>query len=319
MRKLNNLNILDNVSLAPLSTFYIGGLAKEYIKVESPEKLVEIVGWVRENNKPFKVFAGGSNVVFPDEGVESLVIQVLGGSIKVEGERMVVDAGVLLSDVVSKSISLGFSGLESLSGIPGTVGGAIVGNAGAYGHAIREVVDKVEIVEAEKKEVEKGREGSRSRWMSDSECKFSYRESVFKHKPYLILRAVLKFEQGNREELERISKEIIKKREVKYHPGIRCPGSFFKNIIAADLSREQLKNIDKSKIVYGKVPAGYLLEEVGTKGMRVGGIEIASYHGNLFVNKGEGRASDVKTLAKILKEKVRNRFGIALEEEIRYF
>ncbi len=219
-----------------------------------------------------------------------------------------MDAGVDLAEVISYSITQGWKGLENLSGIPGTIGGAIVGNAGAYGHAMVEVVEKVEVLDGENR-----------LWMDNRECNFSYRESLFKHKPYLILKAVLKLEQGNREELERISKEIIKKREVKYHPGIRCPGSFFKNIIASDLNEEQLGKIDKTKIVYGKVPAGYLLEEVGAKGMKIGGIEIASYHGNLFINRGKGTAADVKKLAAILKEKVRERFGIELEEEIRYF
>ncbi|OGG14524.1 UDP-N-acetylenolpyruvoylglucosamine reductase [Candidatus Gottesmanbacteria bacterium RIFCSPHIGHO2_01_FULL_39_10] len=303
-----NFKVQNNIALAPLSTFQIGGVVREYIQVESPEGLVEIVEWANEENKPFRVFAGGSNVVFPDEGVQDLVVQVKGGKYAGNMRELVVDAGVDLVQVVSYSIGQGWKGLESLSGIPGTVGGAIVGNAGAYGHSISEVVEKVEVLDGDKR-----------CFINKEECSFSYRESVFKQKSYLILRVVLKFELGNREELEKTSKEIIKKREVKYHPGIKCPGSFFKNIIASDLNEEQLRNIEKNKIVYGKIPAGYLLEEVGVKGMRVGGIEIADYHGNLFINKGNGTASQVKKLAAILKDKVREKFGIELEEEIRYF
>lgn len=302
------MNIQKNITLAPLTTFGIGGIAKEYIQVRSLYELIELVRRLKGENKRFKVFAGGSNVVFPDSGLDDLLIQILGGEIRITEENMMVDGGVLLSDVVFSSIGAGLSGVEYLSGIPGTIGGAIVGNAGAYGHSISEVVEKVEIFDGEKRY-----------WINKDECIFSYRESIFKHKPYLILRVILKFEQGDKEELERISKEIIKKREMKYHPGIRCPGSFFKNIIASDLKGAQLNNINKNKIVYGKVPAGYLLEEVGAKGMKVGGIEIADYHGNLFINEGNGTASQVKQLANILKQKVWERFGIALSEEIRYF
>lgn len=302
------MNIQKNIPLAPLSTFGIGGIAKEYIQVRSLYELIELVRRLKRENKRFKVFAGGSNVVFPDSGLDDLLIQILGGEIRITEENMMVDGGVLLSDVVSSSIGAGLSGVEYLSGIPGTIGGAIVGNAGAYGHSISEVVEKVEIFDGEKRY-----------WINREECNFSYRESIFKRKPYLILRAILKFEQGDKEELERISKEIIKKREMKYHPGIRCPGSFFKNIIATELNDAQLKNIDKKRLVYGKVPAGYLLEEVGAKGMKVGGIKIADYHGNLFINEGSGTASQVKQLADILKQKVWERFGIALSEEIRYF
>jgi UDP-N-acetylmuramate dehydrogenase len=105
----------------------------------------------------------------------------------------------------------------------------------------------------------------------------------------------------------------------KYKPNLKCPGSFFKNILVEDLTKKILKNIDESKIVEGKIPAGYLLELVGAKGMRSGGVEIASFHGNLFINKGGGTAKDVMRLARLLKTRVKKKFDINLEEEIRYF
>lgn len=247
-------------------------------------------------------------MVFPDEGLSGVVIQIKGGNYAGKVRELIVEAGMGLSDVINLSIVRGLEGLEALSGIPGTIGGAVVGNAGAYGHSISEVVEGIEIWD-----------GKIKRWLNRNECQFEYRESIFKKKPFIVLRVFLKFESGNKGELQKTSKEIIIKREAKYHPGIKCPGSFFKNVLVADISKKSLELIDQDVVIEGKIPAGYLLAEVGAKGMRVGGIEIAAYHGNLFINKGKGTAKDVKELAAILKKKVDDRFGIMLEEEIRYF
>ncbi|MBI3379339.1 UDP-N-acetylmuramate dehydrogenase [Candidatus Gottesmanbacteria bacterium] len=304
----NNFHFQQNVSLAPFSTFHIGGTARQFISVQNPDELLEIIQWANENKIEYKVFAGGSNVVFPDKGLDCLVIQILGGYIKRQENKFIVDAGMLLMDVVSESIDYGLAGLENLSGIPGTIGGAVVGNAGAYGHSISEVVEKVEIWD-----------GKEKRLLTNSECNFSYRESIFKEKPFLVLKVTCKLEKVDSNRLKTISADIIRMREKKYRPGIKCPGSFFKNILTSEIDKDALGRIDTNKIVFGKMPAGFLLEEVGAKGMQVGGIKIADFHGNLFINTGGGTAADVKKLAGILKQKVKEKFGIVLEEEIRYF
>ncbi len=299
--------IKKNAKLAPLSTFKIGGTSEYLAVAETPEKFVDIALWTKKNKIPLTIVAGGSNTVFPDGELKGLVLRFFGGKIVFRGKECVADGGILLGEVVKKSIGRGLSGLETLSGIPGTIGGAVVGNAGAYGHSIAEVVESVEIWDGRKK-----------RWISKRECIFAYRESVFKKRPWLVLRVRLKFKRGIAPHLRRISKHIVALREKKYKPGIKCPGSFFKNVLVADISRKSLEGIDQSKIIDGKIPAGYLLESVGSKGMRVGGIEIASFHGNLFVNKGRAKAADVRKLANILRKKVRKKFGITLEEEVRY-
>lgn len=303
-----NITFLENVPLSPLSTFGIGGNAKSFISINSPEKLVVVLKWAKANKIEYKIFAGGSNIVFPDEGLNCLVIQILGGNIEVNNYSLTVDSGALLMDFIKKAIHNGLSGLESLYGIPGTIGGAIVGNAGAYGHSISDVVEKVEIWD-----------GGERRRLTNSDCQFSYRDSIFKKKPFIILRAVCKFQRGEAAKLQSISQDIIRLREKKYKPGLKCPGSFFKNIVVSEINPRLLNNINPESIQYGKIPAGYLLEEIGAKGMQVGGIKIADFHGNLFINTGNGTAADVKKLANILKQKVKEKFGIELEEEIRYF
>ena len=257
---------------------------------------------------PYKIVAAGSNIVFPDTTLKTLLIRVVGGRLFFEGTSCIADAGVSLAEVIERAVRRGFQGLETLSGIPGTIGGAVVGNAGAYGHSVSEVVDRVEVWD-----------GRKHRILSRSECRFAYRESVFKTKRLVLLRVCRRFRRGNARQLRRITREIIAVRSKKYRPGLRCPGSFFKNVLVKDISQASLARIDQRKIIDEKIPAGYLLEEVGAKGMRVGGIVIARFHGNLFINRGGGSARDVRLLARDLKNKVKKKFGIHLEEEIRYF
>ncbi len=293
--------------LAPLSTFGIGGRCERFVLAETPEKFVSIAEWARKNDMRLNVFAGGSNVVFPDKELKGLTLRFLGGKMSFDGNECIADGGVLLGEVIKKSLWRGLQGLETLSGIPGTIGGAVVGNAGAYGHSISEVVKSVEVWD-----------GKKRRWIPKDECDFNYRSSVFKRRPFLVLRVRLGLKKGEASVLRKISKGIAEVREKKYKPGLKCPGSFFKNVLVQDVSRRSLAKVDKTKIIEGKIPAGYLLEEVGSKGMRVGGIEIAKFHGNLLINKGGAKSSDVKKLADILRGKVRRKFGIRLEEEVRY-
>lgn len=299
--------VKKEVPLSSLSTFAIGGNVKELIEVISPAALIEAASYLDKRHKPYKVFAGGTNIVFPDQGLD-LAIRIFGGKINVDSSTITVDAGVLLSEVVSSSINNGLAGLEQLSGIPGTVGGGVVGNAGAYGRSIAQVVDKVEIWD-----------GKKRFWLSRQQCQFKYRHSLFKEKPLLVLKTSFIFQKGNTDKLKQVSKEIIRLREKKYPPGLKCPGSFFKNILVENLSSGSLSLIDKSKIIDGKISAGYLLEKVAAKGMQTGDIKVSDFHGNLLINCGKGKAEQVKRLALILKEKVYQKFKIQLEEEIRYF
>jgi len=297
-----------HVPLAPLTTFGIGGTAEFFVAVKSPDDLVATASAAAEYRMRYRVLASGSNIVFHDRAFRSLLIQFLGGTLKFDGDTCTVDAGVSLEKVIKGAIGGGLKGLETLSGIPGSVGGAIVGNAGAYGHSISEVVDRVEIWD-----------GTSRRWITAPECQFAYRESVFKAEPWLILRARLRFTPADARELGRISRDIINLRLKKYQPGLRCPGSFFKNVLVQDVSTSSLQKIDPARIIEGKIPAGYLLEQVGANGMKRDGIEIASFHGNLLFNRGGGTCSAVQHLARVLKARVQRKFGIELEEEIRYF
>lgn len=305
--------IEKDYSIANLSTFKIGGRVKFFCEVKNFKDLTQAIQSAQRLGVPYKIVAGGSNVVFPDKSLDALLIKIKSLSrpiIKITGNKIEIDPGADLMFLIQKAIGRGLAGLETLSGIPGTVGGAIIGNAGAYGQSIAGAVERVLVFDPVI---------HKKFWLKNNQCKFNYRHSIFKEEPLIVLRAILKLQKGNSKELQKTSQNIIQTRLKKYPAGLRCPGSFFKNILAKEVSPANLKLIDQGKIIEGKIPAGYLLEQVGAKGMRMGDVRIADFHGNLLINDGKATADDVRKIARILKQRVKNKFKIDLEEEIRYF
>ncbi len=304
-----NIKIQKDVLLKKYSTFGVGeGRAEYFFDAHSPEEIMTAVLWAKDKKIPFGIFAGGSNIIFPDKNLRGLTIRVSGGEVVRSKNVFTVYAGTPLKDVVTTSIDAGFEGLETLSGIPGTICGAVFGNAGAYGRSIADAVRDVEIFD-----------GAKRMLLSNKMCRFGYRDSIFKKKDYVILRVMLELSKGNKKALKDKSQEIIAIREKKYPSGSRSPGSFFKNIPVSSVSKSSLKKLDHSKIIFGKIPAGYLLEAVNAKNVRVDGISVAPYHGNLILNNGRGTEKDVKKLSGLLIARVKRKFGITLEPEVQYF
>lgn len=305
--------IRKNVSLAPYTYFGLEGKTTRLIEVNNPTDLKQVVLFAKAKHWPYFILAGGSNIVVSNRKYPGLVIVyreteeiLVEASLIQKGQRLMVFASVPLWKVVKYSIENGLSGLESLSGIPGTLGGAVYGNAGAYGHSISEVVEKVIVFD-----------GKQEKILTRKDCLFAYRDSLFKKKSWVILAIQLKMKPGVRDKMREYSERIIRQRNEKYE-NVKCPGSFFKNVLVSKVSKNSLKKIDQAKIIDGKIPAGYLLEVVGAKGMRTGGLRIADYHGNLIINDGQAVYRDVEKMVAVLKERVKDKFGIKLEEEVRY-
>jgi UDP-N-acetylmuramate dehydrogenase len=301
------LQFEDNFSLDKLTTLKIGGPARKFVVVSSQKELIEAVSFAKQNNLPFLIIGGGSNLLVSDQGINKLVIKN-----EIEGVTKVVNvlkvkSGFKLQHLVDYSIGNNLSGLQKLNGIPGTVGGAIFGNAGAYGQTISDYIREVIALDPTTNQLIT---------LQKDECEFSYRDSLFKRNGLIILEVVFRLDIGKSKELRKEADEILEKRLVKYPEGIMCPGSFFQNLVAENLPEEILTKIPKDKIVYGKLPAGSLLEMVGAKGDSLGAIAIAPYHANLFINNGGGKALDFYTLAKKYYKKVRDRFGIELKPEV---
>ena len=298
-----------NVDLRSFTTLGVGGKAKYFFEARSTTDLIRAVEETRRARVRYVTLAGGSNVVISDRRINSLVI-VLSESeknLEIKGRSITVSAGTPLSELIKKTIRARLRGLETLSGIPGSVGGAIVGNAGAYGQSISDHLIQVTAFD-----------GKAVRSIEKDACNFSYRESIFKHTPWIITEARFVLKRGDKKLLIERAGEIVAIRKKKYPPGLRCPGSFFKNVLVRGVSKHALTLIPREKIIDGKIPAGYLLAQVGAQGMRRGGISIAGYHGNLLVNKRHGTYHDVRALASTLKRRVKRKFGITLEEEICY-
>lgn len=295
------------MNFSDFTTLKIGGPVEEVFEIKNSEELIQAIKRLTTIGERYLVIGGGSNLLVSDEGFDGTVVKNEIKGIKRDGNNLIVKSGTVLQDLVDFANESGLKGLESLAGIPGTVGGAIYGNAGAYGQTISEYITKV--LALNPKTLQKTE-------LTHPECRFKYRDSLFKKSELIILEANFKLTSIDPETLKKTSGEVIKKREVKYPPGIKCPGSFFKNIPAQDLPAEILEKLPKEFVLYNKVSAGALLESVSAKGAKEGNILIAPYHANLFINEGGGSASDFYKLAKIYSQKVFEKYGIRLEPEV---
>lgn len=305
LKKALDSKIKTNEPLGKHTALKIGGPARLYLEAESEKVLEEGVSLTRTYNIPFFIIGEGSNLLIHEKGFGGLVIRNKVIGIKVKDKKVWVKTGTKLQDLIDFLIKKGLTGMQRMAGIPGTVGGAIYGNAGAYGQTINDRLVRVKVFD-----------GQKVKWIPKSRCDFGYRDSVFKRSDLMLLEAEFDFKKGSKTDLRKEADKVLEMRFKKYRPEILCPGSFFKNILASDLSPQQLKKIPKEKIVYGKIPAGYLLEEVGAKGAQKGKIKIADYHANLFMNLGKGKATDFYKLAEKYKKKVKEKFGIELEPEV---
>ncbi|MDO8452326.1 MAG: UDP-N-acetylmuramate dehydrogenase [bacterium] len=298
------INVLENIPLSSYTTLGIGGPAKYFVEARSVEELKEASTFAKEKSLEILTISGGSNLLVNDPGFPGLVIKLDLTGIKLSGETVVASAGSTLNELVDFANNNSLAGAEKLAGIPGSIGGAVYGNAGAYGQTVSDKLVGVNILQ-----------DGEVKSLSKEECAFEYRDSGFKRmKNTIILEAEFRFGKGDSEELIKVSVETIEKRKEKYKPGIKTPGSFFKNVLIENLPVDMQKDMPKD--YYGKVPAWWFLEQVGAKDARLGQVHIADFHANLFVNEGNGTAKDFFDLAKEYKEKVKEKFGIDLEPEV---
>ncbi len=323
------VEVLENELLANHCTFKIGGPARYFFVAKSREDVVNATKVAKKLGLPFFVFGGGSNVLFSDEGFDGLVIKVRSMRCEVQnGGVIVAEAGIALSTLVKVAAEEGLTGLEWAVGIPGTVGGAVRGNAGAYGHAIGEVVENAEVMRFQNSD-------SRFVIYKKEECKFGYRESIFKHTikhfdslenqseiKYIILKVVLKLAMGDKDKIKEEMEKVLKAREEKI-PIEPSAGSFFKNVEVTDEIIKTIKeyaheDVPADYITKGKIPAGWLIDLCDLRGKQIGGAKISKKHANFIVNVGGATAADVITLASLVKMKVRDEVGVQLEEEVEY-
>ncbi len=308
LTQISDLSIVEGAALSRYTRFGIGGPADLYVEASSELGFIAALAEVRERALPYVVIGGGTNLIVSDTGFPGVVLRYRGREIRGQGTCLDACAGADLQELVDYSTAHGLKGIETMTGIPGSVGGAVYGNAGAYGHSIMERVHSVRFFD-----------GSEIRVFDNAQCEFRYRESVFKRrKDWVIFSTELHMDLAPPADLQRVADDILRIRNEKYPPTMKCAGSIFKNLILDELPETVRQRAPSRVIREGKVPSAYFLEEVGAKGMKNGDIHVAEYHANLIYNAGQGTARELREVIDCLKRRVFQRFGLQLEEEVQY-
>jgi len=280
--------------LAPLTTYGTGGPAQYFLAARKVEYLCQAVKFAKDKDVPLFVMGGGSNLLVSDAGFKGLVVKVEINGIRLEPDSCVrCGAGEDLMSLVDYATANSLSGLEFAAGIWGTVGGAIYGNAGAFGGEMKDVLKTMTIVDLD----------GNIRTVNVADCRFGYRDSFLKATGEVVVEASFRLSPGDKSSIENRISEILAAREDRHPTQGKSAGCFFKNIPDPDQE-------------HGKLPAGRLLEQAGVKGLSIGGAAVYEKHANMIVNTGNATSKDIRQLADIMKEHVQSKFGIVLEEEV---
>jgi len=305
------MKLQENVLLSNYCTYKIGGKVRYFLDAKDANDLINGITFAKENKLPLFILAGGSNVLFSDSGFKGLVVRIKNQGIYVKGNEIHADAGVGLNVLVRESINYGLTGLEWAAGIPGTLGGAIFGNAQAFGDKISENVKSVEALDKKTLKIKK---------LSNKECRFKSKNSIFKSKENLIIiSAVLKLKKGNVSEIKGTVKEYLDYRKNRHPLKYPSCGSVFVNP-EVKIRDKKLLNKFPDLIEFNKkgfIHSGYLIEMCGLKGKNCSNAQISEQHANFIINLGGAKAKDVLCLINLCKKSVYRKFGIKLEEEIR--
>jgi len=308
LAEIPNLTVSAGAPLSRYTRFAIGGPADIYAETADVESFLRALAVARRSELDMMVMGGGTNLIVSDDGYRGIILRFIARSISAAGECVTADAGAELQELVDFTAAGGLKGLETLAGIPGSVGAAVYGNAGAYGHSISERVRVVRFFD-----------GESVRELDNAGCEFRYRESIFKrNKHWIIFSATLAMERADAGTLQKTAADIVKVRNEKFPVTMKCAGSIFKNLLLAELAPDVAAEVPSSVVREGKVPAAFFLEQVGAKGLQCGDIHVAAYHANLIYNAGAGTAASLCGLIHELKKRVHERYGLELEEEVQY-
>lgn len=271
------------------TTFKIGGPADVFVEAQNTDEIIALIEYCKQNSIPYMIIGNGSNMLVGDKGIRGVVIQVgkAMNNITIDKETVTAQAGVLMSTLANAILKAELSGFETLSGIPGTLGGGIYMNAGAYGGELKDVIDTVTYIDESGEIITKPNE----------ELDLSYRHSMFETGEYVILSAVLKLKKGSYEEIKAAMQDYNKRRSDKQPISMPSAGSTFKR------------------------PEGYfagkLIQDSGLMGYSIGGAQVSEKHAGFVVNKGGATAADVLALIKHIQDTVEEKFGVCLEPEVR--
>ena len=272
------------------TTFKIGGNCIALVEPKEVSDIVEAIKICRENNIKFFVIGNGSNLLVPDEGYNGVIIKLKSefSMIKVEGESLIVHSGAKLSEVYPVAYENSLTGFEFASGIPGTIGGAIFMNAGAYGGEMKDIVEFVEVLDLDNFELKQ---------LKNEDLDFSYRKSIIQRKNYIVTSIKLKLKKGNKEEINAVYEDLRDRRNSKQPLNFGSAGSTFKR------------------------PEGHfaskLIEDAGLKGYHINDAWVSEKHSGFIVNKGNASYKEIMELIEYVQKVVFEKFGVKLETEVR--
>lgn len=291
--KLNNVIAKDSILIdEPMSrhtTFRVGGPADFFVTPKAKEEVRDVIRICKEAGMPYYIIGNGSNLLVSDAGYRGVIVQIYKemNEVKVEGNLVKAQAGALLSGIAAKALGAELSGFEFASGIPGTIGGACVMNAGAYGGEMKDVLEFVTVLTGEGKIIELGR----------NELELGYRTSVIAKKGYIVLGVALKLECGDGEKIKTYMDELKEKRVTKQPLEYPSAGSTFKR------------------------PEGYfagkLIEDAGLRGFQVGGAQVSEKHCGFVINRDHATAADIMELMRQVQIRVKENSGVDLEPEVK--
>ena len=291
--KLNNViakdSILTDEPMSRHTTFRVGGPADFFVTPKAKEEVRDVIRICKEAGMPYYIIGNGSNLLVSDAGYRGVIVQIYKemNEVKVEGDLVKAQAGALLSGIAAKALAAELTGFEFASGIPGTIGGACVMNAGAYGGEMKDVLESVTVLTGEGKIIELGR----------NELELGYRTSVIAKKGYIVLGAVLKLERGDGEKIKTYMDELKEKRVTKQPLEYPSAGSTFKR------------------------PEGYfagkLIEDAGLRGFQVGGAQVSEKHCGFVINRDHATAADIMELMRQVQIRVKENSGVDLEPEVK--
>lgn len=284
---LGNENVKTGETMKDHITFEVGGPADYYVTPESPETLARTLGLLQENDIPYYIIGKGSNLLVTDKGFRGVIIELLKlDKIETNGNVIRAQAGATLKDVAEQALQEGLTGYEFASGIPGTIGGAIRMNAGAYDGEHKMVVEEITVLDG----------NGNLRTLDNEACHFGYRHSVIQEEPYVVVDATLRLTPGNKEAIRERMAELKDKRESSQPLEYPSAGSTFRR------------------------PEGYfvgpMLTDLGLKGKRVGGAQVSEKHAGFVINRDHATARDIQDLIALIKDRVRSEVGIEIKEEV---
>ncbi|MBI5793870.1 UDP-N-acetylmuramate dehydrogenase [Candidatus Uhrbacteria bacterium] len=303
--------VLQDEPLSKHTNFRIGGPAKWLVEVRTVDELKSVIALANEHQVPFVVFGGGSNTLASDKGYDGIVIKIAMRTYEIHGTTVVAQAGVLSSALARATANAGLSGLTWAISLPGTVGGAVRGNAGCFGGEMKDRLVSIVVLRGGK--VDK---------VAKVDLVFGYRESKLKHTNDIVLSATFELEQGDTQELKAELDDKLMKRKSSQPLDAGSAGCLFKNYEIQDESELQRLfqklDIPHEMMSARRLSAGWLIDQLDLKGTQIGQAKISDKHGNFVVNLGGATADHVVQLIALIKTRVRNGLGIQLEEEVAY-